>query len=211
MVKMSYNKIPIIIATRNRAKSEEIMNLLKDNELYLMDLNDFPPIPEVIEDGDSFEENAYKKACFTARMLGLPSLAEDSGIIVDALGGKPGVLSARYAGDSATDEENYAKLLIEMEGKENRRAKFVSVIAIAVPDGQARLYRGECEGRIANRPSGNGGFGYDPVFYYPPLGKTFAELSIDEKGRVSHRGRAIARMKDEFSEIQKWLRERLNI
>lgn len=202
-------KNTIVIATRNFKKSKEIREFFKDHEVEFLDLNDLSYIPELKEDGSTFEENAYKKGFITAKTFNLPALADDSGLVVDALGGKPGILSARYAGDSATDKDNNEKLLREMYGEDERSARFVCVIAVVVPDGQCRIYRGECEGVIANAPSGKGGFGYDPIFYYPPLGKTFAELSTDEKGKVSHRGRALAKMKDEFDELLKWIRESL--
>lgn len=201
--------IILVVATRNKGKSREIKALLRDFPVEVRDLNDFGPIPEVEEDGKTFEENAYKKASFTAKVLGLPALADDSGLEVEALGGRPGVLSARFAGPHATDEENNAKLLKELEGVQNRKARFCCVLSIAVPTGFALTYEGVCEGEIVREPRGTNGFGYDPLFYYPPLGKTFAEMTMEEKSRVSHRGRALQELKNEFDKVMEWIRQRL--
>ena len=195
----------LVIATRNRGKVAEIAALLEKHPATIKNLDDFGPIPEVVEDGDSFEENAYKKASVTARMLGLPALADDSGLVVKALGGAPGVRSARYAGSGASDRRRCRKLLEEMAGVEDRRARFECVISIAVPTGQALTYEGRCDGLIATAPSGDNGFGYDPVFFYPPKEKTFAQLTRDEKNRVSHRGRALAEIEQEFEKILVWI------
>lgn len=201
--------ITLVIATRNRAKSAEIRALLKDFPVEIKDVNDFGPLPEPVEDGRTFDENAYKKALFTARVLGLPALADDSGLEVEALGGEPGVHSARYAGDEATDAENNRKLLRVMEGVENRKARFVCVLSLAVPTGPALTYEAACEGEIATEPRGSRGFGYDPVFYYPPARKTFAEMEPEEKAAVSHRGRALREFREEFDKVLVWLRQRL--
>jgi len=195
----------LVIATRNNGKTSEIREMLKDFPIEIKDLNDFGPIPEVEEDGKTFDDNAYKKASFTARVLGFPALADDSGLVVDALDGAPGVYSARYAGENATDEERTAKLLEEMKGMDNRKAAFECVISIAVPRGPALTYDGRCEGLITEQRVGENGFGYDPVFFYPPLKKTFAQLSRDEKNRVSHRGKALQEICNEFDKIMTWL------
>jgi XTP/dITP diphosphohydrolase len=200
---------PVVLATRNSGKIAEFKTLLSGFPVQLKSLNDFGPIPEAVEDGKTFEDNAYKKAHFTARVLGFPALADDSGLVVEALSGQPGVFSARYAGEGAGDEANIRKLLKAMEGVGDRRAAFECVIAIAVPRGPALLYSGRCEGEIASDPSGKNGFGYDPVFLYPPLGKTFAEMSQDEKNRVSHRGKAMAELLDEFDKVLVWLEQRI--
>lgn len=200
---------PLVIATRNKGKVAEFKELLKDFDLEVRGLDDFGPIPEVVEDGKSFEENALKKARFTAKALGLPALSDDSGLVVKSLGGAPGVYSARYAGQSGDDEANNKKLLRAMEGISDRQAEFVCVIAIAVPRGPALIYEGRCQGEILFQPRGRGGFGYDPVFYYPPLGKTFAELSLEEKNKVSHRGKAMRELKAEFHKVLVWLQQRL--
>lgn len=199
----------LVLATRNPGKTREIREFLGDFPVEIKNLDDFGRIPSVEEDGATFDENAYKKASFTAKILGLPALADDSGLEVEALGGAPGVHSARYAGQSATDAENNAKLLRKMEGKTNRAAAFTCVISIAVPSGAALTYEARCEGVIAEVPAGEDGFGYDPLFYCPPLKRTFAQLSAEEKNRVSHRGKALAELKEEFEKVLIWIRQRL--
>jgi len=201
---------PLVLATRNQGKILELKELLSGFDVTVKSLNDFGPIPQVIEDGKTFEENAYKKAHFTARVLGFPTLADDSGIVVPALNGAPGVRSARFAGEDADDASNNMKLLKMMEGVADRRAVFECVIVIAVPRGPALVYDGRCEGEIANQARGKSGFGYDPVFYYAPMNKTFGELSREEKNLISHRGRAMAKIKEEFHKILKWLEQRLS-
>jgi len=201
----------LVIATRNKGKTKEIKDLLKDFPVDIKDLDDFGPIPPLEEDGDTFDENAYKKASFAARILGLPALADDSGLTVEALNGAPGIHSARYAGENATDEQRYLKLLREMEGMSNRKAAFECVISIAVPKGPALTYEARCEGLITPVPAGSKGFGYDPVFYYPPYKKTFAELTRQEKNRVSHRGKAFAELKDEFEKVLIWTRQNMSV
>jgi len=199
----------LVIATRNKNKLREFREILKDLQFEIRSLEDFGPIPEAIEDGSTFEENAYKKAIHTAKVLGLPALADDSGLVVDALNGEPGVYSARYAGENATDAENCRKLINALQGIENRRAHFQCVLSIAVPSGPALTYEGKCDGIIIDEKRGNNGFGYDPVFYFAKFGKTFAELSNEEKNAVSHRGRAMAEVKAEIDMIRKWLEQRL--
>lgn len=201
---------PLVLATRNQGKISEFKDLLSDFAIDMKSLKDFGPIPQVLEDGETFEDNAFKKAQFTARVLGFPALADDSGLAVKALNGLPGVHSARYAGEGATDEENNLKLQAAMKGVQEREATFVCVIAIAVPRGPALIYEGSCKGLIAERPRGTFGFGYDPLFYYPPLKKTFAEMSPEEKNMVSHRGKAMRELKNEFDKVLKWLRQRLD-
>ncbi len=200
---------PLVLATRNEGKIAEFKHLVADFDIEIMSLKDFGPIPPVIEDGETFEDNAVKKAHFTAKVLGFPALADDSGLMVKALGGMPGVHSARYAGEDATDEANNLKLLKAMEGEVNREAAFMCIIAIAVPMGPALIYEATCEGVIAQELTGSKGFGYDPLFYYPSLGKTFAELTTEEKNQVSHRGKAMAELKSEFSKVLIWLGQRL--
>jgi XTP/dITP diphosphohydrolase len=201
---MNKNRI-LVIATRNKGKTAEIRDLLNAFPITIKNLDDFGPIPEVVEDGDTFDENAYKKASFTARVLGFPALSDDSGLSVAALNGAPGVQSARYAGPDATDGQRCNKLLAALENQSNRSAAFECVISIAVPTGQALTYEGRCEGTILQTPSGANGFGYDPVFFYPPLNKTFAQLTMAEKSRVSHRGRALQEFLDEFDKVMKWI------
>ena len=202
-------KTVIVLATRNKGKTEEIRDLLKNFPVDLMNLDDFGPIPDVVEDGDSFDANAYKKAAFTARVLGFPAIADDSGLVVDCLHGAPGIYSARYSGENATDEANVQKLLLEMKGETQRKAAFECVISLAVPTGAALTYEGRCEGIITESPSGTMGFGYDPVFLHPGFNKTFAELSLEEKSRVSHRGLAFADMAREFDKVLVWIEQNM--
>ncbi len=197
--------ISIVIATRNKGKTAEIREMLKDFSVNIKNLDDFGPIPEIEEDGDTFDENAYKKASVTAKILGIPALADDSGLLVESLGGAPGVYSARYAGAKATDKQRGEKLLEEMKGKTNRKAAFECVISIAVPSGPALTYEARCEGLITEEPVGQNGFGYDPVFFFPELKKTFAELTRAEKNRVSHRGKALDELKEEFDKVLIWI------
>jgi XTP/dITP diphosphohydrolase len=201
----------LVIATRNKGKTKEIKELLKDFPVDIKNLDDFGPIPHLEEDGNTFDENAYKKASFAARILGLPALADDSGLIVEALGGSPGIHSARYAGENATDQQRYLKLLDEMKGKTNRKAAFECVISIAVPRGAALTYEGRCEGLIAEEPAGSNGFGYDPVFFYPPCHKTFAQITRKEKNRISHRGKALAELQSEFDKVLIWIRQQMTV
>ena len=201
---MIRNRI-LVIATRNKGKTAEIRDLLNTFPITIKDLDDFGSIPEVVEDGDTFDENAYKKASFTARILGYPALSDDSGLVVAALNGAPGVHSARWAGPDATDAQRGKKLLAELGDQTNRSAAFECVISIAVPGGPALTYEGRCEGTITHAPAGTNGFGYDPVFFYPPLNKTFAQLTMAEKSRVSHRGKALQVFRDEFDKVMKWI------
>jgi XTP/dITP diphosphohydrolase len=201
---------PLVLATRNQGKIREFKELLIDFQIEIKSLQDFGPISPIEEDKETFEENAYKKAHLTAKMLGFPVLADDSGLMVDALGGRPGVHSARYAGGKASDKENNLKLLEAMKGLTNRKATFKCVIIVAVPSGPALTYEGLCDGEITREMKGDRGFGYDPVFYYPPLKKTFAQLSLEEKNRVSHRGKAMAQLRGEFDKVLAWLRQRLS-
>jgi XTP/dITP diphosphohydrolase len=199
----------LVVATRNQGKSKEIRKFLEGFPVEIRDLNDFGPIPEVREDGQTFEENAYKKASFTAKVLGLPALADDSGLEVEALSGAPGVYSARYAGPNATDEENNDKLLRSLSGIANRKARFCCILSLAVPSGPALTYEATCDGIIEEAPRGTNGFGYDPLFNYPPMGKTFGEMTLEEKSEVSHRGKALKELKDEFGKVLIWLDKRL--
>jgi len=199
----------IVLATGNKNKIREIRELLKDAPVDIKSIADYGTLPSVVEDGDTFDENAYKKAFHYARVLGLPCLADDSGLEVEALDGRPGVLSARYAGENANDREKCDKLLQEMAGKENRKARFVCVLSLATPGGPALTWEGSCEGVITTERHGESGFGYDPVFFYPPLGKTFAEIPMAEKNQVSHRGRALQDFAGEFEKVLAWLRHRL--
>ncbi len=182
----------LIVATRNSGKLQEILQVLGPG-IDLESLADFPQIPEILEDGDTFEANAAKKARTVVRHTGRPALADDSGLEVDALDGAPGIYSARFAGEGATDETNNARLLHLLDGipEDKRTARFRCVIAIATPDGTVRTAEGCCEGQILHQPRGSGGFGYDPLFLLPERGLTFSELPPEKKNRISHRGRAL--------------------
>jgi XTP/dITP diphosphohydrolase len=204
-------RLTLVIATGNPGKTAEIRDMLKGFPINIKNLDDFGPIPPVVEDGETFDENAYKKASFVSKILGYPALADDSGLVVDALDGAPGVYSARYAAENASDQQRYTKLLDEMKGHTNRQAAFECVMSLAVPTGAALTYEGRCEGLITEKPAGDGGFGYDPVFYYPPLKKTFGELSREEKSRISHRGKALGELKDEFDKVLIWVRQNMPI
>ncbi|MFP4475613.1 MAG: XTP/dITP diphosphatase [Desulfatibacillaceae bacterium] len=195
----------LVLATRNQGKTREMRELLADYPVEIRNLDDFGPIPEVEEDGDTFEENAYKKASHTARVLGFPALADDSGLSVEALDGRPGVHSARYGGEGLSDADRCEKLLEEMDNVEDRRAAFVCFLSLAVPSGQALTYEARCEGEITREMRGEGGFGYDPVFFSPDKGRTFAELSSAEKSEVSHRGKALRELGGEFDKVLKWI------
>jgi XTP/dITP diphosphohydrolase len=187
----------IVLATKNRHKGEELTALLGDLAIRIRTLAEFPGAPDVVENGETCEANAIKKATEIARATGLPALADDTGLEVDALGGRPGVYAARYAGDGATYEDNCRKLLKELSGvpRDRRSARFITVAAIAMPGGGVQVTRGVLEGRISEEPAGEQGFGYDPVFFVPELEKTLAELTLTEKNRVSHRAKAFAHVR----------------
>ncbi len=199
----------IVLATSNINKLKEIREQLKNFPVLIKSLADFGPMPEAVEDGETFDDNAYKKAWHYAKVLGLPCLADDSGLVVDALDGRPGVYSARYSGPEATDWSNCEKLLGEMAGLSNPSAHFVCVLSLASPAGPALTWEARCDGEIISERRGESGFGYDPIFFCPELGKTFAEASMEEKSKVSHRGRALAEFVAEFPKVQIWLRQRM--
>lgn len=199
----------IVLATNNQNKVKEFKALVKDFPIEIKCLKDYGPLPEAVEDGTTFDENAYKKAYHYARVLGIPALADDSGLVVDALDGAPGVYSARYSGENATDRDNCEKLLEEMKGKTERTARFQCVLSLATPGGPALTWEAGCEGKITEERKGHSGFGYDPVFYYEDFGKTFAEVSMEKKSRVSHRGRAMQELAAEFDKVMVWLRQRM--
>ncbi len=186
----------IVLATRNKKKVEEISRIFEGYDVSFVTVDSFPGCPEVEEDGKTFRQNAVKKAVHIAKFTGCPAIADDSGLEVTALGRAPGVFSARYAGENADDRKNLMKLLKEMremEG-EDRQARFVCCIAFALPDGKCKTFTGYAEGRIARKPKGFNGFGYDPVFYPSGHRRTFAEMSDSEKDAISHRGRALDKL-----------------
>lgn len=182
----------LVLSTGNAGKIKEMRKLLEKVPITVKSLSDYPPFPEPVEDGATFRENAVKKAVATMKQLGVAALADDSGLCVDALGGEPGVLSARYGGEGLTDLDRCQRLLEALKGVTDRRAAFVCVAALALPDGGEMTWDDRVEGHILEAPEGENGFGYDPVFYYPPLGRTFALLSREEKNSVSHRGRTMS-------------------
>ena len=196
----------LLLATRNPGKFNELSTLLNDVPFTLVSLSEVGVDEEVEETGSTLEENATLKANTYARLSGLPTLADDSGLEVEALGGEPGPLSSRYAGVSATDAERIAFLHRKLENvsEETWDARFRCVVAIVWPSGPLELHTGECYGRIIREPRGSSGFGYDPVFLIPDLGKTMAELSFPEKNLISHRGvaarKAAEALKRRFSE-----------
>jgi XTP/dITP diphosphohydrolase len=187
----------LLIATTNRGKFREFRELLEDLPLRLRSLVGLPDVPVVTEDGLTYADNAMRKASTIARWSGCATLADDSGLEVDALGAAPGVQSARYAGVERDDRANVRKLLAALHDvpPPARTARFRCVLAVAIPDGTTWTIDGACEGRLSESPHGSGGFGYDPVFVYPPLGRTFAEIPAAVKNRVSHRAQACAKLR----------------
>lgn len=197
----------IILATRNSHKVEELQKMLLGESIEVLSLKDLPGLPEVAEDGETFRENALKKAREICKAAGLPALADDSGLQVDLLGGAPGVYSARFAGPQATDRDNNQKLLGLMQNHpdpEERTARFQSVIAFVTPDGRESVVEGSVEGVLLTELKGQGGFGYDPLFYVPEYGQTMAQLSMEVKNQISHRGKAFKMI---ISEIRDLLQE----
>ncbi len=199
--------IKIVFATNNSHKVAEFSSCFEQMgvEAEIITIKQTGFTGDIIEDADSFEGNAFIKAKTLCDYTGLISVADDSGLEVDALGGAPGVYSARYSGENATDRENIDKLLFELSKLPNadRSARFVCSLCVCRPDGETLYVRGESDGIIIDELRGEGRFGYDPVFYYPPMDKTFAEMSSEEKNSVSHRGRAIEKLlkhKDFFTE-----------
>lgn len=191
----------LVLATRNHDKVIELVALLGDLGITIRTLDEFPGAPDVVEDGDTCEANAVKKARAIAESTGLPAVADDTGLEVDALGGRPGVYAARYAGEDATYEDNCRKLLRDLTGvpRVQRTARFLTVAAIALPSDGIRVAQGTLEGVIAEEASGTLGFGYDPVFLIPELGKTLAQLSADQKNTISHRAKAFAKVREMLS------------
>lgn len=188
----------IVLATRNRKKVEEMQRMFSDVDVTFVTIDRYPDCPEVIEDGRTFRANAKKKAILIARHAGCPALADDSGLAVDALGGAPGVFSARFSGENATDAGNLRKLLYEMRGvpESKRTARFVCCICFALPDGTFRTFTASARGSIGKRARGANGFGYDPVFFPENSGRTFAEMAASEKDSLSHRGKAMKKFHD---------------
>jgi len=189
--------LELFLATRNEGKIREIEELLRGCEISLTSLRDYPDAPDVVENGEAYRDNALKKARFFTRWTGKLTLADDSGLEVAYLQGRPGVFSARYAGNGGDDRENNRKLLGELEGvpRQKRGAAFRCVMALVAPWGDEEVVEGECRGQIGFEERGERGFGYDPIFVIPRYGKTVAELSMAEKNRLSHRSKALRKMK----------------
>lgn len=181
----------LILATRNAHKLKEIQAIFDFGNLEVLSAFDFPDIPDVVEDGDTFQANAIKKAVEISQATGCWSLADDSGLVVDALNGAPGVYSARYAGEDCSYAANNEKLLNELSDKLDRNARFCTVIALSSPDGETEVVEGECRGRIIDKLRGTEGFGYDPLFIPDGYQKTFAELPATVKNQISHRANAL--------------------
>ena len=190
-------RLEVIVATQNRGKVREIKKVLKGLGFRIVSLNDFSGVPQIEEDGKSFLENALKKARFYSKYFGSLTLADDSGLEVDVLKGRPGVYSARYAGERASTRENNRKLLKEMEAVplSKRGARFKCVLAVVSPEGKEVVVEGSCRGRIGFKEVGKKGFGYDPLFVLPSYGKTMAQLSVEKKNRISHRGKALRKLR----------------
>lgn len=193
----------LLIATKNEGKVKEFKRRFESEDITVISLLDLEEAPDVAETGSTFAENAVLKAEAIMRLTNQPVIADDSGLVVDALDGDPGVYSARYAGLDKDDEANIDKVLKEMKGipEGKRTASFQCVLAVAIPDKKTEVFSGACNGTIAFERSGNYGFGYDPIFYVPSYGKTMAELSPDEKNAISHRGKALDRLEESFEEL----------
>lgn len=198
LVYLKSSLMEIVVATRNKKKVEEIKRILEGLPVVLLTMDDFPSLPEVEESEVTFEGNAMKKATEIASLTNLPALADDSGLVVDALDGAPGVLSARYAGPNASDSDNLEKLLRDLGSvpDDMRGARFVCIVALAIPDGEVNIFEGEVGGLIGEEPRGTSGFGYDPVFYPEGHARTFAQMSASEKDSMSHRGRALKKLRE---------------
>ncbi len=190
--------VELVLATGNRDKQQEMVALLGDLPITIRTLDEFESVPFIIEDGETCEANAIKKAKIIADHTGRMALADDTGLEVKALGGRPGVYAARYAGENATYADNCTKLLQELQGVPGaeRGARFLTAVAIAEPAGTVDVVEGVLEGQIAEQATGVDGFGYDPVFLVPELGKTLAQMTLEEKNKISHRGRALAKARD---------------
>ena len=191
--------IELLVATTNQGKFAEVKDFFAKLPLLILSPSSLSSPPEVIEDGATFEENALKKARTLAEYSGYLTLADDSGLEVDALNGAPGIYSARYAGNEGNDEKNNEKLLYELRGfpEEKRSARFVCALALCAPKSRGMrewTVHQSCEGRIAFRPTGRNGFGYDPLFFFPPFGKTFGEIDQETKATVGHRGKALKKL-----------------
>lgn len=191
----------IFLATGNKHKIDEIKAIFSNvKDVEILSIKDGIEIPEVVEDGDTFEANSAKKALEIAKYTGMITIADDSGLCVEVLNGAPGVYSARYSGENATDESNNAKLMEVMKDEKNRKCHFVSVVTLGKPDGRSYSFRGEVEGELLNEARGKEGFGYDPYFYVAEYGKTLAEMP-EIKNKISHRANALKKLEKELDKI----------
>jgi len=195
-----------VLATKNRGKVREFREKLKEFGIEVVPVDEVKFVEPPKEKGETFCENAYEKASYYSQKLGLPVIAEDSGLEVEALGGKPGVYSSRFAGENATDEENNRKLIEELTrlGIKESRARYVSFVFLAFPEGMGLWSYGEVRGKVITEPRGTGGFGYDPLFVPEGFSKTMAELSLEEKNRISHRGRALDNLAGLIKRCKSW-------
>lgn len=194
----------IIVATKNKGKMKEIREILSDLEYEILSLEDIGLDVDVVEDGNTFQENATKKAVEIMKICNEITLADDSGLSVDALNGAPGIYSARYSGEHGDDLQNNLLLLENMKNQKNRNAKFICSIALAFPDGKIINVDGEFYGQIDYEMKGQGGFGYDVLFYLPEYDKTSAEISAEEKNKISHRFKALNKLKEELINMEGW-------
>ncbi len=199
-----YKRNCLIVATKNKGKLQEFKQIFERLPFDVISMTDAGIDDDIDETGNTFEENALIKAREVCKVSGKAVIADDSGLEVDALGGAPGIYSARYAGCNATDQDRNAKLLDALKDvpEEKRTARFVCAAAIVLPDGRNLAVRGTCEGRIAFEPSGCNGFGYDPLFYVPEFGLTIAQMDADMKNRISHRGKALRKMMEHLEQIR---------
>ncbi|MCI2254376.1 XTP/dITP diphosphatase [Domibacillus indicus] len=194
----------VIVATRNAGKAKEFIRMFEPVGITVKTLLDYPDLPDVEETGKTFAENAFLKADFAARSTGRPAIADDSGLIIDALDGRPGVYSARYAGEEKNDQANNDKVLAEMKDvpREDRTGRFMCVLAVAFPDGRDPIYaEGRCEGIIGFEEAGQHGFGYDPLFIPEGYNVTMAQLDPEEKNRISHRANALQSLRAQLPEL----------
>ena len=193
----------LVIATRNRKKFEEMSAILAGLDVHIRSLEEFGDVPPVPETGQTFKENARAKALAYAKATGEWTLADDSGLEVDALGGRPGILSSRWGGEEGNDQRNNRRLLETLAGhpQETWTARYRCAVAVATPDRVLLVTEGSCEGRITDRPAGTNGFGYDPYFFLPEHGRTMAELAPEMKNRLSHRARALVAMKRRLKKL----------
>ena len=194
----------LVLASGNKGKLAEFQRLLEGLDVQIHSMKEYPEIGEIVEDGSTFAENALIKARAVCKATGKPAMADDSGLAVDALNGAPGIYSARFAGEQRSDADNNAKVLQLLEGVEDgkRTARFFCVIAIVLPDGREYTAEGTCEGTILHALQGEGGFGYDPLFYVAELDKTFAQLTMEEKNAISHRGMANGKAVEIIRQLQ---------